>query len=67
MEKYEYKSVSIGFSVWTGRAKSDYLEVLNEYGAEGWRFVDFAPNFARPKGVKGIEMIFERKIIDAEF
>ena len=64
MERFEYKAISINFSIWTGRAKSDYLEILNENGADGWRFIDFAPTFARPKGVKGIEMIFERKIID---
>ena len=63
MERYEYQAVSLEISAWTGRAKMDYLKVLNEYGAEGWRFVQFAPTIAKPrKAGKGIELVFERKI-----
>lgn len=61
-KQYEYEVVTLGFSAWTGRAKEDYLKILNEYGQKGWRFVEFTPNFAKPKGAKGIEMIFEREI-----
>ncbi len=63
MERFEYQVVSLEYSMWTGRAKTDYLKVLNEYGAEGWRFVQFAPAFAKPRGAgKGFELVFERKI-----
>ena len=59
MERFEYQVVSLEYSMWTGRAKTDYLKVLNEYGAEGWRFVQFAPAFAKPRGAG---KVFERKI-----
>lgn len=65
MEKFEYKVVSIEFSTWTGRAKEDYLNVLNDMGIKGWRFVQFTPTSYKPKGAKGIEMVFERKILDS--
>ena len=61
MDKFEYKVVILEYNLWTGTASPDYLEVINEYGAEGWRFVEFTPNYARPKGSKGVELIFERK------
>ena len=62
--KYIYEAVSINFSIWTGRSKDDYLELINERGMQGWRFVTFAPAGARPKGVKGIELIFEKQVED---
>lgn len=64
MEKYEYKVVKLKFSIWKQKAEADYLEVLNDYGQEGWRFVDFAPKQAVPDNANGnkIEMIFERRI-----
>jgi len=64
MEKYEYTSVNLEFSPWSGRSKTDYLEVLNEYGANGWRFIEFTPRHLTPKGVKGVDLLFERKISD---
>ena len=61
MKKFEYKVVAMDFSIWTGRAKADYLQILNEYGAQGWRFTGFTPGQARPAKSKGVEMIFERE------
>ncbi|NNF36274.1 MAG: DUF4177 domain-containing protein [Saprospiraceae bacterium] len=60
--RYIYEAVSISYSIWTGRSKQDYLEIINERGDEGWRFVTFSPMGARPKGVKGIELIFEKQV-----
>lgn len=60
--KYIYDAVSISFNIWTGRSKDDYLDIINEKGREGWRFVAFAPAHAKPKGVKGTELIFEKAI-----
>ena len=62
MKRYEYKIVTIEISAWTSRAKHDYLEVLNENGKEGWRFIEFSRSQLRPKGVKGVELLFEREI-----
>ena len=60
--KYIYETVSISYSIWTGRSSEDYLDIINERGNEGWRFVTFSPMNAKPKGVKGIELIFEKCI-----
>ncbi|MBT8220090.1 MAG: DUF4177 domain-containing protein [Bacteroidia bacterium] len=65
MVKYEYKVVNVAISQWTSRAKSDYLKIINDYGAQGWRFLQFAPPKVRPRGVKGIDLIFER-VVPAE-
>jgi len=64
MKKYEYKVVAVKWSPWTGKAKADYLDIINDYGAEGWRFIDFAPTRAHSKKVSGtsIELIFEKEI-----
>ena len=62
--RYTYEAVSISYSIWTGRSKNDYLEIINERGREGWRFVGFSPSNARPKGVKGMELVFERPLLD---
>ena len=63
MERYEYKVVSLGFNIWSGKAKHDYYEILKEYGADGWRFIQFTPVPAKPsKAESGMEMIFERKV-----
>lgn len=64
MKKYRYEAISISFSAWTGRSKDDYLEIINERGKEGWRFVGFTPHSAKPRGVKGTELIFEQEIED---
>lgn len=61
MKRYEYKVVSMEYSQWTGKVKADYLEVLNVNGTEGWKFYGFTPGAIRPKGAKGVEMIFERE------
>lgn len=62
MKQFEYEAVQLKYSIWTGKAKFDYLEIINERGRAGWRFVGFAPTFARSKGVKYPEMIFEREL-----
>ena len=62
MKKYIYETVIVKYSIWTGRAKDDYLEIINERGLDGWRFVTFTPVYARPNGVKGIELIFEKEV-----
>jgi len=64
MDKFEYKVVKLKYSQWTGKVETDYLEILNEYGEQGWRFIDFAPIHLANKESKGnYEMIFERKIV----
>lgn len=62
MVQYEYETESIEFNMWKGHAKQDFLEVINERGRLGWRFVCFVPGHMRPKGVKHHELIFEREV-----
>jgi len=67
MKKYKYEAEPLAFSVWTGKAKHDYLAVLNERGEQGWRFVGFLPNHLKPSGVKHSELIFEKEIAPPPF
>jgi len=60
--QYIYETESIKHNIWTNRSSDDYLIIINERGKAGWRFVCFTPIGARPKGVKGIELIFEKAI-----
>lgn len=60
MTRYEYTVVSIKKSMWTGKSKADYLEIINEYGAQGWKFVMFADKYASKKPTTRIELVFER-------
>ena len=65
MKKFEYKVVVLKVDrVWTGKVDGDYLQILNECGAEGWRFVEIVPAYLYPKGSKGLEILFEREILD---
>lgn len=67
MKKYEYKVVLLKVDrVWTGKAEADYLQIINEYSEQGWRFVSFVPAILNPKGSKGQEMLFERKLTDQD-
>ncbi len=59
---YEYETISIKYSIWTGKSSDDYLEIINERGSKGWRFVCFTPTSANPKNVSGIELVFERVV-----
>jgi len=64
MKKFIYEAQSISYSIWTGKSRDDYLEIINERGRDGWRFVGFLPVNLKPKGkkVKGTELIFEKEI-----
>lgn len=62
MKKYEYKVISVKWSMWTGKAKQDYLQIINEYGQQGWRFVQVVHGVAQSKSSKGIELVLEREV-----
>lgn len=65
MKRYEYKVVKIDVNIWkTGRPEVDYLDVINEQGAIGWRFIEIIPGQVPKKNPKGIELLFEREIED---
>ncbi len=61
MAKYEYKTVQFPVDrVWTGKPKEDYLQIINEYAQQGWRFIAFVPPICNARGFKGQELLFER-------
>ena len=65
MKKFEYKVIVLKVDrVWTGKVDGDYLQLLNEYGVDGWKFVAFVPGHLYPKAAKGQEILFEREILD---
>jgi len=59
---FDYKIIRIPISIWTGKAKEDYLDVIKEYAAEGWRFIQV---YTPPRAGSGlsyyIEVIFEKR------
>ena len=58
---FDYKIVRIPVSMWTGKPKEDYLSVIKEYAAEGWRFIQvFNPSRYGGSGSYYIEVIFEK-------
>lgn len=57
---YDYKIIRIPISLWTGQPKEDYLSVIKEYAAEGWRFIQVYNPPAH--GMSNyIEVIFEKQ------
>ena len=57
---YDYKIIRIPISVWTGKPKEDYLDVIREYAEEGWRFIQV---FKPPSqgATHYMEVIFEKQ------
>jgi len=56
----------ITFNSFSGRSKSDYLQIINDRGKSGWRFLKFVPRGYNPKGVKGVELLFEKEIVNED-
>jgi len=60
---FDYKIIRIPISMWTAKPKEDYLNVIKEYAAEGWRFIQvFTPPGAGMGMSYYIEVIFEKPI-----
>lgn len=59
---YDYKIIRIPISMWTGKPKEDYLNVIREYAEEGWRFIQI---YRPPSHAYGNsyyqEVIFEKQ------
>jgi len=62
MKRYIYETEILPHSLLDRFVKEDYLKVIQERGALGWRFVSFVPSNFRPKGVKGTELVFEKEV-----
>lgn len=60
---FEYKVIRIPVSMWTGKPNEDYVSVIQEYAAEGWRFVQVFNPFQGNATKKYFEIIFEKPIL----
>lgn len=67
MNRYEYQGVEIRVNSWSKKPKEDVLDVMNEYGELGWRFVGFEPSIKKSESQKVVKLIFERLIPNSEF
>ncbi len=67
MKRYEYQGVEIKVNTWSKKPKEDVLDVMNEYGYLGWRFVAFEPSIKKSESQKVVKLIFEREIPKSEF
>ncbi|MBB6217822.1 hypothetical protein HNQ80_003945 [Anaerosolibacter carboniphilus] len=58
---YEYTYVKLDLSFWTREVEQDYHKIIEEYGKQGWRFIQiFAPPATSYGTAKYYELIFER-------
>ncbi|MFK8009802.1 MAG: DUF4177 domain-containing protein [Saprospiraceae bacterium] len=58
---FDYKIIRIPISFWSGKPKEDYFDVIKEYAAKGWRFIQvFTPPGAGNGKNYYIEIIFEK-------
>ena len=65
MPDYEYEVVRLGEGFLSARkaATKGYQDVIHEYAANGWRFVQaFAPGLGVYGGPKYYDLIFEREV-----
>lgn len=64
MKLFEYKSINIAPRVGFSKIKAsrDYLDIIKSEGKMGWRFIQLIPAEALPKGIDGIELVFEKEI-----
>jgi len=61
---YTYKIVEIKHSMWSGKPKEDFEDIIHEYALQGWRFVQMAQDYGAMwyKGRINTKLIFERPI-----
>ncbi len=61
--KYEYDFVKIDLKLIGKVPKQDYHDIISDYAADGWRFVQvFAPGVASYGAASHYELIFEREL-----
>lgn len=58
MTFYEYKFIKLKISVWTGKPKQDYQEIIQDHARQGWRLVQIG----HIHGQQEMELIFERPV-----
>ena len=66
-KRYEYQGVEIKVNTWSKKPKEDTLDVINEYGELGWRFICFEPSIKKSDTQKVVKLIFEREVPQTDF
>ena len=61
---YTYKFVEIKHSMWSGKPKEDFEDIIHQYALDGWRFVQMAQDYGAMwyKGRINTKLIFERPV-----
>ena len=61
MYQYEYETLYVGGGFWMNNADCQHREIIDQYAAQGWRYVGYIPTrFSGEGGSKEIDLIFER-------
>lgn len=61
---YTYKIIEIKHSMWTGKPKENFEDIIHDYALQGWRFVQIAQDYGAMwyKGRISTKLIFERPV-----
>ena len=61
MYEYKYVTLDTGGGFWFGNQSAAHQKTINEYAAQGWRYVGFIPlTFTSHGGISSMDLIFER-------
>lgn len=66
MKKFQYKTITVkleGQGIFGLKKAPGFDEILNQQGAEGWRYVDTLSETGVYGEVGRIKLIFEREIV----
>ncbi len=61
---YTYKIIEIKHSMWSGKPKENFEDIIHQYALDGWRFVQMAQDYGAMwyKGRINTKLIFERPV-----
>ena len=62
MYEYKYVTLDVGGDFWINNAGCEHRSIIDEYAAQGWRYVGYIPTaFTGHGGTSEIDLIFERR------
>ncbi len=65
--QYKYVLISTGGGFWINNEACAHREIIDEYAAQGWRYVGYVPTkFSGEGGTKEIDLIFETEKSDPQ-
>lgn len=63
MYRYEYVALHTGGGLFFDNSELGHREIIDQYAADGWRFVGFVPTqFTGNGGSREIDLIFEKEV-----